>query len=524
MSSIPRPVVLCVLDGWGVRADSADNAIAAAQTPIWDGLVRNYPHSLLQCSGLDVGLPQGQMGNSEVGHMNLGAGRAVLQDLPRIDAAIADGTLATLPALVDFIAELRQSGGRCHLMGLLSPGGVHSHQDHMVALIKTIAHAGVPVVLHAFLDGRDTPPSSAGDYVRRFEEDLAELQNFAVATVCGRYWAMDRDRRGDRVERAYLAITDGEGAKVPSLSAALEAAYATGESDEFVAPTVVTGYSGMVAGDGLFMTNFRADRVRQLLQSLLDPEFGEFVRPREVGIAAALGVAEYSNKLNELMDCLFLHAVPQHVLGEVVSAAGRTQLRLAETEKYAHVTFFLNGGEERIFAGEERILVPSPKVTTYDLQPEMSAVEVTNQLVEAIVSDKFDLIVVNYANADMVGHTGDMAAAVRAVETIDKCLGRMAAALQEAGGVALITADHGNVEMMRDANTDIAHTAHTTNLVPAVLIGHVAVGVKLRDGFLADIAPTLLQLMDLDVPPQMTGTPLFATYRSIVPRRHAVPG
>jgi len=517
-------VVLCVLDGWGARAESAGNAIAAAQTPNWDGLLRSYPHGLLKCSGLDVGLPPGQMGNSEVGHMNLGAGRVVLQDLPRIDAAIADGTLATLPAFIDFITKLRQSGGRCHLMGLLSPGGVHSHQDHMVALIKTIAHAGVPVVLHAFLDGRDTSPSSAGGYVHRFEEDLAELKNYTVATVCGRYWAMDRDRRWDRIERAYLAITDGEGTSAPSPSAAVDAAYVAGESDEFVAPAVVAGYVGMEAGDGLLMTNFRADRVRQLLQSLLDPEFNEFVRPRELGIVSALGMTQYSDELNEFMDCLFPHAVPQHVLGEVVSAAGCTQLRLAETEKYAHVTFFLNGGEERLFAGEKRILVPSPTVRTYDLQPEMCAVELTDRLVEAIASEKFDLIVVNYANPDMVGHTGDMVAAIKAVETVDTCLGRMATALERTGGVALITADHGNVEMMRDATTKFAHTAHTTNLVPVVLIGQAAVGSKLRDGFLADVAPTLLQLMDLDVPPQMTGPPLFTAYRGATPRRQAVSG
>jgi len=517
-------MVLCVLDGWGARADAADNAIAAAHTPVWDGLLRTYPHSLLQCSGLDVGLPRGQMGNSEVGHMNIGAGRAVLQDLPRIDAAIADGSLATVPALIDFIAKLRQSGGHCHLMGLVSPGGVHSHQDHMAALVKIIAAAGVPVVLHAFLDGRDTPPSSAGDYVRRFEEDVAGVQGFAVATVSGRYWAMDRDRRWERVERAYLAITEGEGAPAANASGAIEAAYAAGESDEFVAPAVVAGYGGMAAGDGLLMANFRADRVRQLLQALLDPDFDGFARRREIGISAALGMAEYSQRLNRLMGCLFPHAVPEQVLGEVVSAAGRTQLRLAETEKYAHVTFFLNGGEERVFAGEERILVPSPKVATYDLQPEMSAVEVTDRLVDAIESGKFDLIVVNYANTDMVGHSGDMAAAVKAVEAVDACLGRMAAALEKTGGAALITADHGNAELMRDAAADIAHTAHTTNLVPAILVGQAAAGGELHDGFLADVAPTLLQLMALDVPPQMTGTSLFATDQGVAPRRHAAPG
>ncbi len=524
MDRIPHPVVLCVLDGWGERSESADNAVLQAKTPNWDSLLAKYPHASLHCSGLDVGLPSGQMGNSEVGHMNLGAGRAVLQDLPRIDAAIANETLSTSPALVDLIAKLRESGGRCHLMGLLSPGGVHSHQAHMATLVNIITTAGVPVVLHAFLDGRDTPPSSAGDFVRHFEADVADTKNVSVATVCGRYWAMDRDRRWERVERAYLAMSEGEGVPAANASAAIEAAYAAGESDEFVTPAVVAGYGGMAPGDGLLMANFRADRVRQLLCALLDPGFDEFTRPREISFAASLGMAEYSGELNKLMGCLFPHAVPEQVLGEVVAAAGRTQLRLAETEKYAHVTFFLNGGEERVFTGEERILVPSPKVTTYDLQPEMSAVEVTDRLVEAIESEKFDFIVVNYANTDMVGHTGNLAAAVKAVEAVDACLGRLAAALEKTGGVALITADHGNAELMRDAAADIAHTAHTTNLVPAVLVGQAAIGGEMHDGFLADVAPTLLQLMALDVPPQMTGTTLFASGQSAAPRRHAAPG
>ena len=509
MTSVPRPVVLCVLDGWGEAPAAADNAIQTAETPVWDALMAKYPHGSLACSGLDVGLPRGQMGNSEVGHMNLGAGRAVLQDLPRVDAAIADGSLAQLPELAGFIEKLRASGGRCHLMGLLSPGGVHAHQDHMAALVHILDAAGVPVVVHGFLDGRDTPPTSAAEYLRKFEADVAGARQLSFGTLSGRYWAMDRDQRWQRVERAYLAITDAAGSAAASAEAALRAAYGAGESDEFVAPAVIAGYSGMADGDGLLMANFRADRARQLLSAFLDPAFDGFARAHAIDFAAALGLVAYSSDLNNLMDCLFAPTALENVLGEVVSAAGRTQLRLAETEKYAHVTFFLNGGEERVFAGEERILVPSPKVATYDLEPEMSAVEVTDRLVEAIFSEKFDLIVVNYANADMVGHTGDMAAAMEAVETVDGCLARMAAALETVGGAALITADHGNAERMLNAAGDDAHTAHTTNSVPAILIAEAAIGAELRDGLLADVAPTLLGMMALDVPPQMTGSPLI---------------
>ena len=509
MNRVPRPMVLCVLDGWGEAAASADNAIAAAHTPVWDALLAKYPHSLLQCSGLDVGLPRGQMGNSEVGHMNLGAGRAVMQHLPRVDAAISDGSLASLPPLTCFIDKLRRSGGRCHLMGLLSPGGVHSHQDHIAALVNILDNAGVPVTLHAFLDGRDTPATSAGEYVRQFEADVAAARQFSIGTVCGRYWAMDRDQRWERVTRAYLSMTDAAGTPALDVQAALAAAYAAGESDEFMAPAVIAAYPGMADGDALLMANFRVDRARQLLGAFLDPAFDGFARSRRINFAAALGLVQYSRDLNEFMACLFPSSTLENVLGEVVSAAGRTQLRLAETEKYAHVTFFLNGGEECVFAGEERILVPSPKVATYDLQPEMSAREVTDRLVEATLSERFDLIVVNYANTDMVGHTGIMPAAVRAVETVDGCLGQMIAALGQVGGAALITADHGNAERMLNAAGDDAHTAHTTNRVPAILIAESVIGGELRDGLLADVAPTLLDMMALDIPPQMTGRPLL---------------
>ena len=523
MDRVPRPVVLCVLDGWGERAAADNNAITVARTPMWDALLAKYPHSLLHTSGLDVGLPPGQMGNSEVGHMNIGAGRAVLQDLPRIDAAIDDGSFATLPALAGFIEKLRQSGGRCHLMGLMSPGGVHAHQDHMAALVHILDGAGVAVILHAFLDGRDTPPASAAGYLGKFEADVAGAGRFSIGTVCGRYWAMDRDQRWPRVERAYLAISEAAGAAAPNAQGALEAAYGADESDEFMAPAVLGEYGGMADGDALLMANFRADRVRQLLHALLDPAFDGFPRRRRIGFAAALGMVEYSSVLNGMMACLIPHTALKNVLGETVSAAGRTQLRLAETEKYAHVTYFLNGGEERVFAGEERILVPSPNVATYDLQPEMSAVEVTDKLVAAILAERFDLIVVNYANTDMVGHTGNMAAAVKAVEAVDGCLGRMVAALKQVGGAALITADHGNAELMHDAADDVAYTAHTTSRVPAVLIADQAIGAEMRAGQLADVAPTLLRLMALDIPPQMTGCPLVGGGDSRERTRRAAP-
>ena len=504
----PRPVVLCILDGWGERHDRDHNAIELANTPVWDGFMRDCPHGLIDASELHVGLPQGQMGNSEVGHMNIGAGRVVMQDLPRIDAAVAQGEMKANPAMTAFIAKLKASGGTCHLMGLMSPGGVHSHQDHIAALARILDEAGVPVAAHAFLDGRDTPPSSARGFVAEFVKKISGLRQTTIATIGGRYYAMDRDKRWERVSLAYDALVDTKGETAATALAAIDAAYARGETDEFVKPTVVGGYRGMKDGDGLLMANFRADRARQILTALLDPAFAAFARPRIVRFAAALGMSEYSTALNAFMTTLFPSERLSHVLGAVIAEAGLKQLRIAETEKYAHVTFFLNGGEETLFPGEERILVPSPKVATYDLKPEMSAFEVTDKLVDAIRSGKFDLIVVNYANTDMVGHTGDLAAAIKAVETVDTCLGRLRDALTERGGAMLITADHGNAETMQDPVTKEPHTAHTLNRVPIVLVNGVAAG-KLRDGRLADIAPTLLSLMGLHQPAEMTGHSLI---------------
>ncbi|EPY03310.1 2,3-bisphosphoglycerate-independent phosphoglycerate mutase [Magnetospirillum fulvum] len=506
----PRPVVLCILDGWGWREKTPDNAIAQATLPNWTRFLERYPHALLQSSGLEVGLPAGQMGNSEVGHMNLGAGRVVMQELPRIDAAVADGSLAANPALTAMIAGLKAKGGTCHLMGLMSPGGVHSHQDHLAALARAVATAGVPVAVHAFLDGRDTPPSSARDYLARFQAAVAGL-NVTVATVSGRYYAMDRDKRWERVTLAWNALVEAKGETAPDALAAIDASYAAGKTDEFVLPTVIGGYRGMQDGDALLMGNFRSDRAREILTTLVDPAFDGFARSRQVAFSARLGMVEYSADLTPFLTPLFPPETLTGILGEVVSAAGMTQLRLAETEKYAHVTFFFNGGRELVFPGEERILVPSPKVATYDLKPEMSAVGVADNAVEAIGSGRFDLIVMNFANGDMVGHTGFLDAAIHAVEAVDVCLGRLERAIEAAGGVLLVTADHGNAEQMKDPVTGQPHTAHTTGPVPVVLVAPPAGVTGLTDGRLADVAPTLLALLGLPRPPEMTGQSLLVS-------------
>jgi 2,3-bisphosphoglycerate-independent phosphoglycerate mutase len=511
----PRPVILCILDGWGYRAQCEDNAICEAKTPAWHRFLATSPHAFLQASETFVGLPKGQMGNSEVGHMNIGAGRVVLQDLPRIDQAIADGSLDRSPQLATFVATLKKSGGAAHLMGLMSPGGVHSHQGHIVALADHLAKAGVPVHVHAFLDGRDTPPNAARSYIADFVAKTTKFANTGIATIIGRYFAMDRDRRWDRVEKAYRCLVDAEARAAADADGAITAAYAAGESDEFVLPTRIGSYKGMRDGDGVLMANFRADRVREILGALLDPAFSGFGRPRVVKFAAALGMAEYSDELNRFLPALLPPEDLKDTFGEVVSREGLTQLRIAETEKYAHVTFFLNGGREREFQGESRILVPSPKVATYDLKPEMSAYEVTDKLVEAIDAGRFDVIVVNFANTDMVGHTGDLGAAIKAVEAVDHCLGRLADAVTRAGGTLLITADHGNAETMRDPVTHQRHTAHTLNPVPVMLVNPPAGVTGITDGRLADIAPTLLSLLGLPQPAAMTGKVLvrFASER-----------
>ncbi len=497
-----RPVVLCILDGWGYRQTNENNAIFLGNTPRIDHLWAASPHGLISTCGEDVGLPEGQMGNSEVGHMNIGAGRIVMQDLPRIDQAIETGDLANNTALIDFIGKLKHSGGQVHLMGLLSPGGVHSHQRHMAELANILDAAGLSVLVHAFLDGRDTPPRSALAYVEEFQRAAPKA---GIVTVSGRYYAMDRDQRWDRVKLAYETLVDANGVPAKDAIAAIEASYISEVDDEFVEPSVLTGHKGIQDGDGLLLANFRADRVRQILRALLSPEFDGFERRRRPQLAAVLGMTEYADDLTAIMASLFPPVDLRDTLGEVVAGAGLRQLRIAETEKYAHVTFFLNGGREQEFPGETRILVPSPKVATYDLQPEMAAEEVTDRLVEAIEGQEYDLIVVNYANGDMVGHTGNLTAAIHAVETVDACVGRVADAVSAVGGVLVVTADHGNVETMRDRDSGQVHTAHTHNPVPILLHGAPDWAGDVEDGRLSDLAPTVLKLMGLPQPAAMTG-------------------
>ncbi len=506
----PRPAVFCILDGWGHRPNPKDNAILDARTPNYDRLIATCPQGLIDASETFVGLPKGQMGNSEVGHMNLGAGRVAVPDMPRIDKAVEDGSLPKNKILVELIDTLKKSGKVCHLMGLCSPGGVHAHQDHLIALANDIAAAGVSVWIHAFLDGRDTPPRSAHEYLEQIAGGLKKGLPIKFATVSGRYYAMDRDKRWDRVEKAYEALVEAKGEKAGTPKEAVDKAYANDKDDEFVVPTVLDGYKGMRDGDGVLMFNYRSDRAREILTALLDPMFDGFKRARLVKFADAVGMVEYSAALNEFLKTLFPPVVIKMGLGETIARAGLKQLRIAETEKYAHVTFFFNGGEERQFEGEDRILVPSPKVATYDLKPEMSAPEVTDKLVEAIGSGKYDLIVVNYANSDMVGHTGILAAAVKAIEAVDASLGRLMEAVKKAGGVLLVTADHGNAEQMYDEETHQKHTQHTLNRVPALLFNGPAGVRSLEDGKLADVAPTMLALMQVPQPGEMTGHSLLS--------------
>jgi 2,3-bisphosphoglycerate-independent phosphoglycerate mutase len=509
LHSSRRPVVLCVLDGWGWSDNRTDNAVALAETPVFDRLLAECPNSRLKTSGIDVGLPDGQMGNSEVGHLNLGAGRIVDQDIRRIDAAIEDGTLATNAALVNLIEKLQTTGGTCHLMALVSPGGVHSHQDQVVALAKVLDNAGIPVSIHAFLDGRDTPPRSADGFMKAFQAALSTTVRTSIATVTGRFYAMDRDKRWDRVEQAYDVLVSAKGERADDALGAIASSYANDTGDEFVLPTVIGDYAGMIDGDGILMGNFRADRAREILTALLAPEFDGFTRSKSVTFADAAGLVEYSEDLNAVISTLFPPIPLAEIMGDIVARAGLKQLRIAETEKYAHVTFFFNGGVETPFPDEDRILIPSPKVATYDLQPEMSAAELTDQLTEAIGSGKYDFIFVNYANPDMVGHTGILDAAIKAIATVDQCLGRLEAAVTEAGGSLLITADHGNAETMTDPDTGAPFTSHTLNEVPAILVNGPSDITTLGDGRLCDVAPTLLELMGLPKSNHMTGTSLL---------------
>ena len=503
-----RPVILCILDGWGLREETAHNAPALARTPVMDRLMRDCPNATLITHGRDVGLPDGQMGNSEVGHTNIGAGRVVAMDLGQIDMAIEDGSFAENPALTAFADRLQASGGTAHLMALVSDGGVHGHHRHLIAAVRALTDRGIPVAIHAVTDGRDVAPKSATGFLAEVEDALPDTAR--IVTVTGRYFAMDRDNRWDRVGQAYAAMIRAEGDSAPDAATAIAQSYDAGKTDEFIPATVLDGYDGARDGDGFFCLNFRADRAREILRAVAEPDFSEFDTGKRPDWAALLGMVEYSEAHTDWFATCFPPRDLKNTLGAWVASKGLRQFRLAETEKYPHVTFFLNGGEETPEPGEDRHMAPSPKVATYDEQPEMSAPEVTEALIGAI-REGYDLIVVNYANPDMVGHTGDLDAAIAACETVDHGLGQALEALSEAGGAALICADHGNCETMWDEATDGPHTAHTTNPVPVILVGGPE-GARLRDGGrLADLAPTVLQLMGLDQPPEMTGESLIET-------------
>ncbi|MFJ4443455.1 2,3-bisphosphoglycerate-independent phosphoglycerate mutase [Pseudomonas sp. NPDC089422] len=500
---------LIILDGIGLREARESNALAAACTPNLDALLAHYPNSQIATSGLAVGLPEGQMGNSEVGHMNLGAGRVVYQSLTRIDQAIASGEFAGNAALLELVKQARQRGGAVHLMGLLSPGGVHSHIDQILATCKILVGLGVEqFFVHAHLDGRDTPPKCAAESIQALEGVLAELGHGRIATVVGRYFALDRDNRWPRVEKAYRAMVQGQADfHAESASAALAQAYARDESDEFVSATIIGEPAAVQPEDALLFMNFRPDRARQLSQALIAPDFKGFERPRVMPATQLLTLTRYAEDLP--CPCAFAPQEIANSLGEYLASLGKRQLRIAETEKYAHVTFFFNGGQEQPFLGEERILIPSPAVASYDLQPQMSAPELTERLVDAIESQRFDLVVCNYANGDMVGHTGSFDAAVRAVEALDDCLAQVVEAILKVNGQCLITADHGNVEQMMDPYSGQAHTSHTLNPVPLILVGRDTRNTRLTNGRLCDIAPTLLQMMALPKPEQMEGRSLL---------------
>ena len=507
VSPTVRPVVLVILDGFGCREDAPDNAITRADAPNWRRLMATCPHTTIDASELRVGLPEGQMGNSEVGHLNIGAGRVVYQDYTRIDVAIRDGQFVRNAVLEDAVETARAGRATLHVLGLLSPGGVHSHERQLAAMVDMAAQAGVAVAVHAFLDGRDTPPRSAKPSLEFMERTCARHAHARIASICGRYYAMDRDRRWERVAPAYATLVDGNAPfQARSAVAALDAAYARGESDEFVQATAIVDAGGHVTpmrdGDVVVFMNFRADRARQLTRALTDPQFDGFPRGRVPKLARLVCLTHYGDEFRGL-PVAFAPQVVGNGFGEYLARNGLHQLRIAETEKYAHVTYFFNGGSEAVYPGEDRILIPSPKVATYDLKPEMSAVEVTDRLVEAIRGGRYDAIVCNYANGDMVGHTGNFDAAKRAIETLDTCIGRVVDAARAQGGEVVITADHGNAEQLHDDTTGQAHTAHTLNLVPCLYVGRPA--TLIDGGALQDVAPTLLALMGLPKPREMTG-------------------
>lgn len=511
MSKLKTPIALVILDGWGI-GDQQDsyNAVVQSDTPHMKLLSELYPSTTLTCSGEAVGLPEGQMGNSEVGHLNIGAGRVVYQELTRISKAIREGDFFTNPVLVKVAQDAKASGGALHLMGLISDGGVHSHVDHVYALLELAKRHGLTkVYVHAFLDGRDVPPSSALGYIEALEAKMKEIGVGSISTIAGRYYAMDRDKRWERVEKAYNAMVCRQGESAATATEAIQQSYNLGKTDEFVMPTVIGGCGdcGLKANDGVVFFNFRPDRARELTHVFADQDFSGFVRCGGYFPLHFATMTQYEDNLPVAV--AYTPQYLENTLGEVFEKAGLSQLRIAETEKYAHVTFFFNGGEEKPYQGEERILVPSPKVATYDMKPEMSAIEVTDKLVAAIKTGKFDLVILNFANSDMVGHTGKLDAAIKAVSTVDTCVGRVVDAMRERGGITLITADHGNAEMMLDHTTGEPFTAHTTNVVPFIMVSEKHRGCELQPGILADIAPTILSLAGMDIPVQMTGKMLL---------------
>lgn len=515
MSAVHRPLALIILDGWGYTEDDAEgNAISQAPTPNWDRLWREYPHTFLHASELEVGLPPGQMGNSEVGHMNLGAGRVIYQDYTRIERAIETGEFFRNPVLCEAVDKAVARHKAVHVFGLLSPGGVHSHEDHIEAMLRMAEHRRAEeIYLHAFLDGRDTPPKSAAESLRRIEDLFHRMGNGRIASIMGRYYAMDRDHRWDRVQQAYRAIAEGRAKyRASNALSALEQAYARGETDEFVKPTLIEcvgdSHIHVEDGDSIIFMNFRADRAREITSAFIEESFHGFARSYQVELGAFVCLTRYHKDFP--LPVAYPPEHPENVFSEWISKHGLLQLHIAETEKYAHVTFFFNGGREAPFEGEKRILVPSPHVSTYDMQPEMSAQEVTDRLIASVerTDKRYDVIICNFANPDMVGHTGNFEASKQAVEVVDFCLGRVIDAVLEHGGELLITADHGNIEKMRDQGSGQAHTAHTINLVPFIYVGERNVEMSSEAGSLADVAPTMLHLLGLPAPPEMTGRSL----------------
>lgn len=503
------PLVLCILDGWGIEAPHPANAVTQAHLPNWNYWMQTCAHSQLDASGEHVGLPKGQMGNSEVGHTTIGAGRVLMQDLPRISQAFASGGVESLPLMKDFLQALVQGTRTCHVMGLLSSGGVHSHQDHLKKFLTILDGHGIRSIVHCFLDGRDVPPQSALSFVRELEYFISSLKRASIGTVMGRFYGMDRDKRWERTEKAFYAISMGKGVPSTNLQDTIQNFYEQGIYDEFIPPIICNQYPGFQENDGLLMTNFRADRVQQILSAFVSPHFNFFERQTFIHSGPRLGMKTYSKELDSFIPCLFPQDYPSHTLGEVIASHGLHQLRAAETEKYAHVTFFFNGGREAPYVHEDRLLIPSPPVTTYDQEPGMSAELLTERVLEKLKMPGYDLVVLNFANPDMVGHTGNLRATIQALEVIDVCLGKLASYLENVGGRLMITADHGNAEHMQENGAP--HTAHTTNLVPFVLVGFPdTITLKPRGG-LQDVAPTLLSLLNLPIPMEMTGCSLIVS-------------